>query len=82
MIEVFKTNICDVEHSHMVIQLIENAFQNYKVNFDLDDCDKILRVKSTNDAIESYTLIALLKRFDFEVEILQEDSTYAQTYIK
>ena len=44
MIEVFKTNISNGEEASRLMVEIKKAFAGYKVNFDLSDCDRILRV--------------------------------------
>ena len=43
-VEVFKTNVTDPERAKWLVDQIEGNFTNCKVNFDLDDCDRILRV--------------------------------------
>src|SRR6478609_6922826 len=43
-VEVFKTNVADPERAKWLVDQIERNFTNCKVNFDLDDCDRILRV--------------------------------------
>ncbi|AMR31094.1 hypothetical protein A0256_06480 [Mucilaginibacter sp. PAMC 26640] len=45
MIEVFKTNVDDVGRSRMLIRLIYERFTVSKVNFDLEDCDNVLRIE-------------------------------------
>lgn len=72
MIEVFKTNVTQRVHANMLVLQIHKAFNNYEVNFDLDDCDKILRVKSVSGIIQCSCLVDLLKRFGFDAEILPD----------
>ncbi|MBA2498673.1 MAG: hypothetical protein H0V30_03005 [Chitinophagaceae bacterium] len=45
MVEVFKTNVNDAELAQQLIHKLLNYFSFFRVNFDLDDCDKILRVE-------------------------------------
>ena len=45
MIEVFKTNVDDAELAQLLIHKLLNYFSFFRVNFDLDDCDKILRIE-------------------------------------
>lgn len=73
MIEVFKTDVRDREHAIMLIDRIHEAFDSYNANFDLDDCDNILRVKSTKGTVECYYLIDLLKNYGFSAEVLPDD---------
>jgi len=45
VVEVFKTNVQKEADKNYVIAVIKSQFPDYKVNFDLEDCDKILRVE-------------------------------------
>jgi hypothetical protein len=73
MVEVFKTNVKDHEHAIMLVDRIHETFQGYKANFDLDDCDHILRVKSTTGCVQPSDLIDLLKDFGFNAEVLSDE---------
>lgn len=75
MIEVFKTNVSKRVEAQMLIDTIQCAFGNYTVNFDLEDCDRILRVKTEREAIEVPQLVSLLRRLGFEAEILPDEVT-------
>ena len=48
MVEVFKTNVQREIDTNYIIAVIKRQFPLYKVNFDLEDCDKILRVEGAN----------------------------------
>lgn len=73
MVEVFRTNVRNGEEARMLIALIESTFTNYKANFDLEDCDRILRVKTEQDRVQPWQLIRLLKTFGFDAEVLPDD---------
>ena len=45
MVEVFKTNVQEVGHSEKMVRKLLEHFPESRINFDLDDCDKILRVE-------------------------------------
>jgi hypothetical protein len=70
MIEVFKTNVTEQHHANMIVDRIHHAFTDHQANFDLEDCDKILRVKCTGGIISSPCLIALLQNLGFNAEVL------------
>ncbi len=72
MIEVFKTNVCNQYDAHMLIEQIERSFFNYQANFDLQDCDCILRVKSASGIIQAALIIDLLKGAGFDAEVLPD----------
>ena len=48
MVEVFKTNVQKETDTNYIIAIINRQFPDYKVNFDLDDCDRILRVEGVD----------------------------------
>ena len=73
MIEVFKTNVNDPDQAKRLIETIHASFANVQANFDLDDCDKILRVKSTEDDIDPMAFTTLLGDWGFRAEVLQND---------
>ena len=47
MVEVFKTNVYPVSNSEKIIELLYQHFPECKINFDLDDCDNILRIEGS-----------------------------------
>jgi hypothetical protein len=59
MVEVFKTNVDNRDHAMWVVALIHKIFPDYQANFDLEDCDKILRVKCTPAVVYPSSLIRI-----------------------
>jgi len=45
MIEVFKTNIRDASEAKWLVDLLIQHFPGRKVNVDMHDCDKVLRIE-------------------------------------
>jgi hypothetical protein len=74
MIEVFKTNVQDPVQANMLIHHIHELFGHYRVNFDLEDCDKILRIQSKAGIVEPEFVIELLRDFGFSAEVLPDDA--------
>lgn len=70
MIEVFKTNVRHRAIANMLIDRIHETCSHYKATFDLEDCDRILRVKSSTDELEPQVLISILEEFGFHAEVL------------
>ncbi len=60
MVEVFKTNVSEEKDAAQLLKQLQNASAQYKVNFDLDDCDRILRIESTEN-IEFQNVIFIIK---------------------
>lgn len=68
MVEVFKTNVQqDADADHLLALLLCN-FPNCRINFDLDDCDKVLRLEG--DDIDACRIMELLDEAGFCCEIL------------
>jgi len=75
MIEVFKTNVNDPGQAAMLIERIHKTFHTYSANFDLQDCDRILRVKCSKGVVASSCLINLLNQLGFVAEVLPDEYT-------
>ncbi len=71
MVEVFKTNVTNNHQANNLVDVIEGRFDGYKVNFDLDDRDHILRVESTEN-IDADPLIHFLKDMGVNAEVLPD----------
>ena len=52
----------------MLLNILSEAFPSFKINFDLSDCDKVLRVEGEN--METSRIIILVKEYGFKCEIL------------
>ena len=68
MVEAFKTNVQKKAQSKMLLCVLSEAFPSVKVNLDLSDCDKVLRVEG--DQMEASRIIRLVKKYGFNCEML------------
>ncbi len=68
MVEVFKTNVQKKAQSKMLLCILSEAFPSFKINFDLSDCDKVLRVEGDN--MEASRIMILVKEYGFKCEVL------------
>jgi hypothetical protein len=68
MVEVFKTNVEKKAQSKMLLCILCEAFPSLKINFDLSDRDKVLRVEGDN--METLPIMILVKENGFYCEIL------------
>lgn len=68
MVEVFKTNVQKKAESKMILSTLNNTFPSLKINFDLEDPDKILRVEGHE--IKHKEIIQLTNSKGFLCEIL------------
>ncbi|TGD78612.1 hypothetical protein EU557_20525 [Hymenobacter wooponensis] len=72
MVEVFRTNVKARRHARLLLARIHENFRNYRANFDLEDCDQILRVESQCEHIHPNGLIQLLQEAGFQAEVLPD----------
>lgn len=68
MVEVFKTNLQNIDESVMMIQKLLDHFPESRINFDLEDCDKILRVEGL--CISGEKIVSLLNTNGYRCEVL------------
>ena len=52
MVEIFKTNVDDHSQAQQIITLLNHYFPAFAINFDLHDCDKILRIKGESIPVD------------------------------
>jgi hypothetical protein len=70
MVEVFKTDVERPDHAASIVETITEHFRGYQVNFDLQDCDRILRVKSADSNVRSEKIIEILAGRGYRAEVL------------
>lgn len=73
MVEVFKTNITKQKKAEQIIEKLQQKFSGYKINFDLEDCDNILRVESTTGQIDHEVLVQIISDDGFYIEPLKDE---------
>ncbi len=73
MIEVFKTNVTEAHTARFLIEQIQFHFDGYMANFDLEDCDHILRIQSKGAPIHSILIILLLEKLGYRIEVLPDE---------
>ena len=69
MVEVFKTNVNDKSAAHEITTDLYRLFPEGRVNFDLEDCDKILRVES--ERLVPHEIAEIVNCRGFECEVLE-----------
>jgi hypothetical protein len=57
MIEVFTTNVKEQCEADKLLVLLQQHFSTSKINFDLHDCDKILRVEGNIVEVEKVRML-------------------------
>ena len=73
MVEVFSTNVSDAYYAQLLVRRIHSRFPGYRANFDLTDCDRILRIES-NSQINQPEVIAIIHRFGYHASVLPDET--------
>ena len=64
MVEVFKSDVDDPKYAEILIDMIHRVLVDYEANFDLDDCDHILRVEQifrSNAPVDCTEIVVVLR---------------------
>lgn len=69
MTEIFKTNVQTEIEALLLTTLLKKIFAEAKINFDLEDCDKILRMEGIRKK-NNQRIIADLNKYGFQCEVL------------
>ena len=69
-VEVFKTNVESDLSAMDIVRSLHQLFPSLRINFDLDDCDRILRVQGINICAKS--IAEVLEWKGFECEVLED----------
>ncbi|MBD0332689.1 MAG: hypothetical protein ICV66_08535 [Chitinophagaceae bacterium] len=67
MVEVFKTNITSKEQADRIVRQLQACLPAAKINFDLHDCDNILRIESQHISLPEITELVAVMGFYCEV---------------
>ena len=74
MVEVFKTNVNSKAVAEFIVYLLNRNYPDYEANFDLDDCDKILRIKTSCHSVDIASVVSILKEINVHAEILPDET--------
>ncbi|MGN6567605.1 MAG: hypothetical protein ACTHJ0_06620 [Flavipsychrobacter sp.] len=67
-VEVFRTNVLTEEDAVHIISVLRRHLPESRINFDLEDCDKVLRIERCTIAVNK--IIELLHVRGHHCEIL------------
>lgn len=69
MVEVFKTDIHKKKVARTLVRSMANQFPDYKINIDLTDRDKVLRVESAGP-FDTHRIVEFIKSQRINIEPL------------
>lgn len=70
MVKVYKTNVNEPSKAKSILDAIREHLPGSDPSFDLDDCDKVLRVENPSAEIEERNIRDILQSHGYEMEIL------------
>ncbi|MCH7403042.1 hypothetical protein ACFOUP_09995 [Belliella kenyensis] len=71
MVEVFATNITNIKEAKAFEGFIMKRFPTYRVNFDLEDCDHILRIENQME-IDSSIVEEIAHAMNIHIKVLED----------
>lgn len=69
MVEVFKTNVTSSAEARLLLERLTNYYPLSKINFDLEDCDNILRIEDRN--INPSHIIHVVTEMGYACDVLE-----------
>jgi hypothetical protein len=72
MVEIFRTNVNNRRLADRVLKTLRANLPAYRFNFDLDDCDRILRAQSEGAAIETTSVIRIVRDHCIEITVFED----------
>ncbi len=69
MVEVFKTNVDNMEQSELLAQELRYRFPGGNISFDLEDCDRVLRISAGDVCCRS--VVGILNRYGYHAEVME-----------
>lgn len=66
-VEIFKTNVVYQQEADELIHALSHVFSDVKFNFDLDDCDRILRLEGSNLPVDSVVRWMIAQKYCCEL---------------
>lgn len=68
-VEIFRTDVEDATEAESIILELQIRYPMMKANFDLDDCDRILRV--AGEMVNPEHIIEIMRSFNRICELLE-----------
>jgi hypothetical protein len=70
-VEVFKTTVNKEWHARHVVVILQNLLPGARINFDMEDCDHILRIEMQDTLINTQQIIEAVNATGYYAELLK-----------
>ncbi|MDX1642669.1 MAG: hypothetical protein R3220_13285 [Balneolaceae bacterium] len=68
-IEVYKTNVNKLSSASVILEEIRQTHPNSDPSFDLEDCDKVLRVEDSS-GVDNSVIQEIIRSHGFQIDTL------------
>jgi len=72
MVEIFRTNVKSKRLAGKVLKTLQSHLPAFEFNFDLQDCDHILRVQSNGSMVECAMIIRIVKGHSIDISLFED----------
>jgi hypothetical protein len=73
MVQIFKTNVDDQQLADRILKKLRSHLPVYLFNFDLEDCDRILRAESVDIPVEVNDIITIVTGLHIDICLFEDD---------
>lgn len=71
LVEVFRTNVSTIAEATLAEQVLSSILPKAIISFDLEDCDKILRIETSQGSLNHKMVIRHLEKINVMAEVLE-----------
>ena len=72
MIEVFKTKVTSKKQAQRVARQLLQELPGLHVHFDLEDVDKVLRVETSTDYLDTQQIVSAVEQMGFGCALMED----------
>jgi len=72
VVEIFRTNVSHASEANSITRNLRGHFPSCKINFDLDDCDRILRIEGRGCDINITSILEIVKAHHYDIELIMD----------
>lgn len=67
-VEIFRTQVQHTQQAKHICEILAQELEDTRVNFDLEDCDKVLRIES--NSIDPRQIIQIMETLGFFCDLI------------
>jgi hypothetical protein len=72
VVEIFKTNVQEVSKAEEIVGALHRHFPANRFNFDLSDCDRILRAESKDKFLNTNSVMEVVKLCGVKIDLIPD----------